>query len=224
MDCVKLFEVLKQDQKLKKYLPIIEDSPVYPVFYDAKRTVLSLPPIINSETTKITLDTKNVFLDITGTDLTKCKIVLAILSAQFSEHCEGNDKFYIEPVEVIYEGEDNKTICEPSLSIETFEVEMNYICRMLGITLNKEQMDKAAIRMGLVPIESSDPTKLVKYEVSPVRPDILHACDIAEEIGIGYGFNNIPMVYPPTNTVGAFIPENKFTDLLRHEIAQNGYI
>lgn len=50
--------------------------------------------------------------------------------------------------------------------------------------------------MGLVPVESSDKQKLVKFQVSPVRPDILHACDIAEEIGIGYGFNNIPMVYP----------------------------
>ena len=32
------------------------------------------------------------------------------------------------------------------------------------------------------------------------------------------------MVFPPTNTVGSFIPENKFTDLLRHEMAQAGYI
>lgn len=32
------------------------------------------------------------------------------------------------------------------------------------------------------------------------------------------------MVYPPTNTVGSFIPENKFTDLLRHEMSQAGYI
>lgn len=124
MNCVQLFDVLREDQKLKKYLPIIEDSPVYPVFYDANRTVLSLPPIINSEATKITLDTKNVFLDITGTDLTKCKIVLAILAAQFSEHCQGDSQFCVEPVEVIYEGEGNKTLVEPSLSIETFEVEI----------------------------------------------------------------------------------------------------
>ena len=47
-----LFKTLKQDQKLKKFLHIIEDSPVYPVFYDQKRTVLSLPPIINSDSTK----------------------------------------------------------------------------------------------------------------------------------------------------------------------------
>ena len=38
---------LEHDQKLKKFVPIIKDSVVYPVLYDAKRTVLSLPPIIN---------------------------------------------------------------------------------------------------------------------------------------------------------------------------------
>ena len=75
-----LFGVLKDDQKLKKYLGIIEDKPRYPVFYDQNRTVLSLPPIINSETTKITLDTKNVFIDITGTDYTRAKVVVAILA------------------------------------------------------------------------------------------------------------------------------------------------
>ena len=75
--------------------------------------------------------------------------------------------------------------------------------------------------MGLTPVGSTQTT--VKYHTSPVRPDILHACDIGEEIGIGYGFNNIPMVYPTTSTIGAFIPENKFTDLLRHEVAQAGY-
>ncbi len=38
---------MEHDQKLKKFVPIIKDSIVYPVLYDAKRTVLSLPPIIN---------------------------------------------------------------------------------------------------------------------------------------------------------------------------------
>lgn len=38
---------LANDQKLKKYVPLIADSVVYPAIYDAKRTLLSLPPIIN---------------------------------------------------------------------------------------------------------------------------------------------------------------------------------
>jgi len=41
------------------------------------------------EHTKITLDTKNVFIDVTGTDLNKCKIVLDTLVTMFSCHCSG---------------------------------------------------------------------------------------------------------------------------------------
>lgn len=40
---------LAHDLKLRKYVPIIHDSVVYPVIYDARRTVLSLPPIINGQ-------------------------------------------------------------------------------------------------------------------------------------------------------------------------------
>lgn len=66
--------------------------------------------------------------------------------------------------------------------------------------------------------------EMVKVEVPPTRADILHPCDIMEDIGIGWGYNNIPVVYPPTNTVGSFQPANKFQDLLRNECAQAGYI
>lgn len=69
MNAKELFDVLREDSKLKAFLPIIEDKPKYPVFFDANRNVLSLPPIINSDSTKVTLDTKNVFIEITATDL-----------------------------------------------------------------------------------------------------------------------------------------------------------
>jgi len=68
MNAEELFEVLSKDLKLKPYLHIIKDKPNYPVFYDENRTVLSLPPIINSEATKISPETKNCFIEITGTD------------------------------------------------------------------------------------------------------------------------------------------------------------
>jgi len=203
-------------------LHIIEDEPKYPVFYDSTRQVLSLPPIINSDTTKISMNTKNVLIEVTGTDLTKCKIVLAILSCQFSHHAKGDSQFRVEPVEVVYEGSDLGTIVSPDLSSDQFEVEMNYICKLLGIELTPEIMVASGLKMGLTHLATTD--KTIKFETSCVRPDILHPCDIAEEVGIGFGFNNIPMVYPPTNTVGSFQPENKFTDLLRHELAQAGYI
>lgn len=44
---------LANDQKLKKFVPIIKDSIVYPAMYDADRVLLSLPPIINGEHSKV---------------------------------------------------------------------------------------------------------------------------------------------------------------------------
>ena len=47
-----------------------------------------MPPIINSEHSKITLNTRNVFIDVTSTDQTKLDIVLNMLVTMFSEHCD----------------------------------------------------------------------------------------------------------------------------------------
>ena len=71
-----MMKILKEDPKLSKYLYLIEDKEVYPLMMDSNGVILSVPPIINSMHTKMTLDTKNVLIDITGLDYTQCVIVL----------------------------------------------------------------------------------------------------------------------------------------------------
>lgn len=205
MNCEQLFEVLKKDQKLKKYLHIIENKEKYPVLYDANRTVLSLPPIINSDATKISFDTKNVFIEMTGTDLHKLEICLAILAGQFSSHCEGDDKFTIEQVEIHHEN-DGKVNVFPNLQTHEFEVEVNYINRTLGLNLDVAKIKECAEKMGLIFKEAKDNDSKIIVAVPPTRSDVMHACDIAEDVGIAFGYNNIPRVFPPTNTVGQQIP------------------
>lgn len=56
---------------MKQYLSIIKDSSVYPVITDSNGTVLSMPPIINGYHSRITLATKNIFIECTATDLKK---------------------------------------------------------------------------------------------------------------------------------------------------------
>uniref|UniRef100_A0A673A4X9 Phenylalanine--tRNA ligase beta subunit n=1 Tax=Sphaeramia orbicularis TaxID=375764 RepID=A0A673A4X9_9TELE len=82
-----LMSLYKSDSHLKHYLHIIEDKPVYPIIYDSNGIVLSMPPIINGDHTKITLKTKNVFIECTATDLTKAKIVLDMMVTMFSQYC-----------------------------------------------------------------------------------------------------------------------------------------
>ncbi|KAG6911220.1 hypothetical protein DXG01_003087 [Tephrocybe rancida] len=97
-----LMTVYDSDKHLSKYLHIIRDSPVYPIIYDSVDQVLSMPPIINSEHSKITLNTRNIFIDVTATDQTKLDIVILTLVNS------------IEPVRVILP--DGKTRISPDLS------------------------------------------------------------------------------------------------------------
>jgi len=57
--------------------------------------------------------------------------------------------------------------------------------------------------MGLIVLKVSDEDKeYIIVEIPPTRSDVMHTCDIAEDVGIGYGYNNIVRVFPPTNTTG----------------------
>ena len=49
---------------------------------------MSLPPIINGDHSKITLNTRDVFIEVTATDLTKAEIVLNVMVTMFSEYAD----------------------------------------------------------------------------------------------------------------------------------------
>ena len=106
---------------LKPYTDIIYDSPVYPVIYDSAGRVLSLPPIINGHHSRIQLHTKNVFIECTGTDLTKANIVLDTVITMFSEYCD----FTAEQVEIVYH--DGVKHTTPLLSQRTCDAKISDI-------------------------------------------------------------------------------------------------
>jgi phenylalanyl-tRNA synthetase beta chain len=87
MNGKEMMEFYKEDRKLSKFLHIIKDSPVYPVILDKKERVLSVPPIINGDHSKISVDTKNIFIECTATDITKARIVLNTIVTMYSRYC-----------------------------------------------------------------------------------------------------------------------------------------
>ncbi|XP_059640497.1 phenylalanine--tRNA ligase beta subunit, cytoplasmic [Cornus florida] len=213
-----LMEFYQSDLKLKKFLHIIEDSPVFPVLYDRNRTVLSLPPIINGAHSAITLKTNNVFIECTATDLTKAKIVLNTMVTMFSVYCK--EKFEVEPVEVIYP--DGKSFVYPDLSLYHMEVPLSYITGYIGVPLEANEVTSLLNKMQLHSMQSVSGDKQCNIIVSvpPTRSDILHPCDVAEDVAIAYGYNEIPERKP------AFLkplPLNELSKLIRMEIAMNGY-
>lgn len=205
------------DSHLRAYLPIIRNEPRYPVIYDSKNTVLSLPPIINGDHSKITLATKNVFIECTATDRTKALVVLDIMTTMFSQYCA--EQFTIEPVDVIYP--DNRRERTPSLSYRSESVAVDYILKRVGINQTAQELATLLTRMSLSAEASAD-GKSITVQVPPTRADVIHACDIMEDVAIAYGYNNLNWTIPNTNTVGAQLPINKLSDLLRLELAMAG--
>ncbi len=67
------------DNNLKNYAQIIKESDLVPVVMDNNNNILSLPPLINSEFSKLSVDTKDILIEITANDLNKAQIGLKII-------------------------------------------------------------------------------------------------------------------------------------------------
>lgn len=109
-------------------------------------------------------------------------------------------------MKITYEADESKSEVTPTMTYLDFDVEMEYINRILGLSLDTEGVKACAEKMGLVMKGASADGSSVNMEIPPTRADILHPCDVIEDIGIGYGFNNIERVFPENNTVGTYQP------------------
>uniref|UniRef100_A0A7S2H2G7 phenylalanine--tRNA ligase n=1 Tax=Helicotheca tamesis TaxID=374047 RepID=A0A7S2H2G7_9STRA len=221
---LELYETDAECKSLKPYVPLIKDSPLYPVVLDSNDVVMSLPPIINGDHSKITLDTKQVFIECTATDLTKANIVLDTMVTMFAQYCA--KPYEIEPVKVTYKnanGEITNSYTTPTLSTRKETAQVSFVNSLIGIELEATKMLTLCNKLQLGPAQLLDSNTTLEVTVPPTRSDILHPVDIAEDIAIAYGYNNIVKRVPQTCTVGGEQPLNKLTDLLRDEIGRAGY-
>lgn len=89
--------------------------------------------------------------------------------------------------------------------------------------LTPEEMCKLLTKMSLKSTINKNDSDRLNVTIPPTRQDILHACDILEDVGVAYGYNNIAKTFPRTVTVGKQLPINKITDQLRFELARCGF-
>lgn len=188
------------------------------MIYDSNRTVLSLPPIINGDRSKITLDTKNVFIEITALDKTKVEIVNHMLVAMFAGYAES-----IEPIKIIspHNGESREA---PDLDPRPMQVEVDYLNQVTGLDLVPDEIAKLLARMGYEVTASNPDKNLLDVSIPITRADVLHQADIMEDYAIAYGFNKLPRYYPnKSSAVAAPLPINKLADIVRVESASAGW-
>lgn len=90
--------------------------------------------------------------------------------------------------------------------------------KLVGDTLKSEEVIHHLSRTGLTATVAGEGE--YKVHVPFWRGDVLHECDILEDVAICYGYTKIRPVLPPSATIGSRVRINKFTDFLRQEMAQ----
>lgn len=222
MNAEELFQhyKVKAGCHLTQFLHITENSPVQPVIYDKNRVVLSLPPIINGEHSKLVPGkTRNIFIECTGTDWTKLNIALNMMVTMFTHYCE--DPFSVEACDVITAKKE--TITTPNLTDHMFQADPVQINKGLGIDMKPQDMAEILSRMQL-PSTYDATTQKMTVRAPPTRSDIFHVCDIMEDVAIAFGYNNIKKTIPACHTEGRAQPLNKLSDQIREIVAQAGYL
>ena len=185
-------EILTQHDKGKDYAHLIEDFDKYPLILDKDDNVLSMPPIINGELTKIREDTKNIIVDVTGTDERAVNQALNIICCSFAE--VGGQ---IKTMEVRYE---DKTIVSPDLTAQIMNVHVDTANQLIGGTELTDEDIKGLLLKARFDAEVINDNE-VKVSIPAYRVDILNEVDIVENIAIQYHINSIEAELPDINTV-----------------------
>ena len=185
-------EILTEHDKGKDYAHLIEDFEKYPLILDSDDNVLSMPPIINGELTKIKENTKNIIVDVTGTDERAVRQTLNIICSSFAE--VGGE---IKSMEIQYE---DKTITTPDLTPQEMNVHVNTANELIGGTdLNAEDIKELLLKARFdAEILNDNELKVI---IPSYRIDILHEVDIVENIAIQYHINSVEAKLPSINTV-----------------------
>ena len=97
------------------------------------------------------------------------------------------EKFTFEQVEVVKS--DGTTELTPRLEERTVKAQIPYLNKICGVVIPTDKISENLQKMGFKIINISE--EEVEVGVPPYRSDILHPCDIAEDLAISYGFDNI---------------------------------
>lgn len=151
-------------------------------------------------------------------DLIKCKIVINTITSIFSKYSQ--DPYSYEEVEIFYEKE-NTSYITPEKSTRKICSKIDYLNKIGGFSLEVSDSIPLFAKMGLPANKKDEET--IEVEIPIYRADILHECDIAEDLAIAYGFNNITEVIPSSVTIGSQLVINQISDSLRQELASSGY-
>jgi len=198
-------QILEEHPKGVAYAHLMTNYRRYPLLQDSNGLVLSMPPIINSEETKLKIGATKLFIDITG--ITRDAVVKSMDTLVSSLVELGGE---VQTVEMNYPDRKTRT---PDLKPGKINIKYEEALRWLGLDLSREDFIHYLKKMRLNVVPKGE-----LYEVSypAFRTDIKHEVDVFEDLAIGFGFKNIKPQLVKTMTIAKARTE----ELLSHQVRE----
>lgn len=217
--------VLNEHPTGETYADIVTDYDRYPAIYD-ELGLFSFPPVINGRRTEVSTESRNLLIELTGTDQwtidRMCTIICYALNARGAT---------IESVNVEYP---EQTLTRPDLTVDTKHISHDRIETILGVSFDTAEIIDLFERAGLAATTTdeattntdtdtdtttatettdtavkstgnpdvSDNSPVYAVSIPPYRVDVLHPLDLVDDVGRAYGFDELEPQYPDIGTVG----------------------
>ncbi|MFQ6086765.1 MAG: phenylalanine--tRNA ligase subunit beta [Candidatus Bathyarchaeia archaeon] len=212
-----LKEILEKHPKGIEYGHIVRSHAVWPLLSDSNDNVLSFPPIINSnDLGRITEETQNVLIEVTGTSY---ETVLNTLNMMATSLADRGGKIFTAKVHYPYE--ERKNAVTPQLETKTMRIDLTDMNKLFGFEITPEEATEllGRARYGIGRTRKNS----ITVKIPCYRIDIMHTVDIAEDIAIAYGYNKIEPRWQRLPTTGGISPHAQLCDLVREIMVGLGF-
>ncbi|MFB6164071.1 MAG: phenylalanine--tRNA ligase subunit beta [Haloarculaceae archaeon] len=229
-----LAETLAEHHIGREYADLVGEYERYPAIYD-EIGLFSFPPVVNGRRTEVSTNSRDLFIEMTGTDQWTIDKMLTIVC--YALDARGGQ---IEEVRIDYADstagapEEGPDLVRPDFSTKTKTVAHRDVETTLGIELDSTEVIDLFERAGLDAEEvgaddgdgdADQGSDAVAYEVTvpPYRTDVLHPVDLIDDVGRAYGFNDLEPRYPDVSTVGGRHERSRLERAARETLVGLGF-
>ncbi len=205
-------KIIRTHPKGIEFGSLLPEGELVPIILDSAGDVMSMPPIINGSKSAICNNTKNFFVDITGTDRHTTEKTAYLMARYFDSL--GFDL----RVPRIY-GRKKRPVVVPGNKLRTISILKKDVRGYLGKEIPNDDVKKTFNKMGYTVANGTFPFTV---GIPQFRVDVMGPADVIEDLAKGLRYDKIEALPPRFSTIASRDQKKEFMNVLRFVLVGAG--